>query len=170
MGVHDHKMEAKNEIEKVTAAVVTVSDSRTEKTDLSGKIIVELLQQDGHQVVATSLIPNDSQFIEEKLFELSGQRIQCIVFTGGTGLSPRDVTLDAVRRHFDKTLTGFGELFRFLSFQEIGSAAMLSRAEAGIVGCSLVVSLPGSPNAVRLALEKLIIPELRHIVSQLSRH
>lgn len=169
MGVQKHKKEAEKTIGLIPVVVVTVSDTRTKKTDESGKIICKLIEQAGHEVVELSLVRDEKREIEQKLNECVERGDRCIIFTGGTGLSPRDVTLDVLEKHFQKKVDGFGELFRWLSFQEVGSAAMLSRAAAGIVQRSVVFALPGSPNAVRLAVSRLIIPELRHIISQLDK-
>ena len=151
-------------------AVVTVSDSRTVADDTSGKLIRELLEAKGHQVVLHAIVKDDAEAIRlEVLRALAHGRVDAVIATGGTGVSPRDVTPEAVTPLFEKELAGFGELFRMLSFQEIGPAAVLSRAAAGTSAGKVVYVLPGSSGAVRLALEKLILPELAHLVGQLRR-
>lgn len=168
IGAEDHKHEAER-VDAVKAAVITVSDSRTVETDESGPRIRSLLEEAGHRVIYHDLLPNHAGRIEALLQELLDGEADCIIFTGGTGLSDKDKTLDTVERYFEKRLDGFGELFRMLSYEEIGSAAIMSRAAAGSVNGKLVVSLPGSKAAVSLALEKLLLPELRHIVWQLRK-
>lgn len=153
----------------VDVAVVTVSDSRTEQTDESGRYLREQVAQAGHRLVAYQLIPDDPARLQHVLVGLAATEAQAILFNGGTGLSARDTTYDALSGLLEKTLPGFGELFRMLSWQEIGAAAMLSRATAGTFRGKLVVSTPGSTAAVRLAWDKLIAPELRHLVWELSR-
>jgi len=153
----------------VACAVVTVSDTRTPETDRSGQLIQELLQQAGHSIADYILVPDEPDQIQAHLQRLSQRsEVQTVIFSGGTGIAPRDTTYDAIEQQLDKTLPGFGELFRFLSYQDIGSRAMASRAVAGICGPQLVFSLPGSTNAVRLAMEKLILPELGHLVRLLN--
>ncbi len=154
----------------VPCVVLTISDTRTPQTDQSGLCIREALTAAGHRVVAYAIIPDEPDQIEARLADLSA-RPDCrvVLLTGGTGLSPRDSTCEAVTRMFDKRLDGFGELFRSLSYAEIGAAAMLSRALAGSAGRTAVFVLPGSSGAARLALERLILPELAHMVGQLRR-
>jgi len=167
MGVTDHK-EAAAALGSLKAAVVTVSDTRTEATDASGRALRELIQAAGHEVVAYRLVKDDLETIRATVAELVPQ-VDFLITTGGTGMSPRDVTIEACRPLFTKELEGFGDLFRLLSFQEVGSAAMLSRAAAGSMGRSMVFCLPGSEAAVRLAAERLILPEIRHLISQIRR-
>lgn len=151
-------------------AVISVSDTRTEADDTGGALIKTYLAEDGHQLVAYKVITDDPEKIEEQLLRLlQMDALDVIIFTGGTGIASRDHTPDVVGKHLSKQLPGFGEIFRVLSFQEIGAAAMLSRARAGISGRKAVFCLPGSPAGVRLALEKLILPEIRHLVSELRR-
>ncbi len=168
MGVEEHR-EAAGGLGPVPVALVTVSDSRTAATDVSGPLMRRLVEEAGHQVVLQALIPNDRERIRAVLDEALASPALCLVYSGGTGLGRRDVTLDTVRPFFEKELDGFGELFRALSYQEIGAAAILSRAAAGACRGRLVVCLPGSSAAVRLAFEKLLLPELRHIVRELGR-
>lgn len=152
----------------VQCAVVTVSDSRTLETDTSGALIVELLQQAGFEVATRVIVPDGPERLSPLLQQLRDRgEIQAILLTGGTGLAPRDLTPEVVREHIDVELPGFGELFRMLSWEQVGAAAMLSRAFAGRMGRSIVFLMPGSRNAVRLAMEKLILPELSHLVGHL---
>lgn len=153
----------------VTCAVVTVSDTRSPETDKSGQLIQQLLLGANHVVAAYAIIKDEPAQIQAQI-ELLGQNtnLDVIIFNGGTGIAPRDTTYDAIEKLLEKTLPGFGELFRFLSYQEIGSRAIASRAVAGVYQHKLIFSLPGSSNAVQLAMEKLILPELTHLVSQLK--
>jgi molybdenum cofactor biosynthesis protein B len=154
----------------VRAAVVTVSDTRTPDTDTSGRAIADALQAAGHEVAARDLVRDDAAAIAAAVERHArGGAVQAVIVTGGTGLSPRDVTADALAPLFDKPLPGFGEVFRRLSFDDIGPAAMLSRATAGVVGPAIVFALPGSEHAVRLAMTRLILPELRHIAAELVK-
>lgn len=154
----------------VGCAVITVSDTRTPQTDRSGQTIRELLIESKHRIAAYLLVPDEPEQIQTQLRELCDRAdIDVLIFNGGTGIAPRDTTYDAIAAKLDKVLPGFGELFRFLSYQEIGSRAIASRAVAGTYRNKLVFSLPGSTNAVRLALEKLILPELVHLVAQLAQ-
>lgn len=151
--------------------VITVSDSRTEATDTAGPRASELLTADGHEVIARALLKNDAAAVRALVERhLAQSTPDVILLTGGTGLSARDRTVEAVSPLFTKEIPGFGELFRLVSFQEqIGAAAMLSRAVAGSVDGTLVVSLPGSIAAVELALTRLLLPELRHLIHELRR-
>lgn len=153
----------------VTCAVVTVSDTRTNETDKSGQIIQQLLVNANHAVKAYRIIKDEPAQIQEQIELLGKLKIEVVIFNGGTGIAPRDTTYDAIEKLLSKILPGFGELFRFLSYQEIGSRAIASRAVAGVYQDKLIFSLPGSSNAVRLAMEKLIIPELVHLVSQMRK-
>jgi molybdenum cofactor biosynthesis protein B len=150
-------------------AVVTVSDTRTPETDASGPTIRRLAEAAGHRVIDQRIVPDEVTAVRAALAELLGGGARVILFNGGTGISRRDRTYDVVSAALEKPLPGFGELFRLLSFHEIGAAAMLSRAVAGIIGDVVVFSLPGSPDAVRLAMERLILPELAHLVWELER-
>ncbi len=154
----------------VSCFVLTVSDSRTLETDTSGQAIAALLEAGGHRVTGRQVVkdePADVAGIVRGVLE-SGDT-QVVITTGGTGIAKRDSTYEALVALFEKELDGFGELFRMLSFQEIGPAAMLSRATAGVIAGRAVFLLPGSEHAVRLATERLILPELGHIVGQLER-
>lgn len=151
-------------------AVLTVSDTRTPETDEGGRRIAEALEDAGHRVVARALVRDEPAEIEARLIEwLEAGEAEVIVTTGGTGISLRDTTVEVVERLLDKRLEGFGELFRMLSHREVGAAAMLSRAVAGLAGRAVIFALPGSPAAVRLALDELILPELPHLLRELRR-
>ncbi len=150
--------------------MVTVSDTRTLSTDRGGALAAELFDRAGHLVASRSIVPDDPEQIQAILKRLiDDDRVDVIVLTGGTGLSARDVTPESVRPWVTREIPGFGELFRMLSFQEIGPAAMLSRALAAVIHKTAVFILPGSPAAVRLAMERLILPELGHIVYEIRR-
>jgi molybdenum cofactor biosynthesis protein B len=143
-------------------AVFTTSDTRSPETDESGRIIKEMLAQAGHDVTRYEILPDSPERIRQAATE-NLATVDALIFNGGTGIAPRDSTIEALRPMLAKELEGFGELFRMLSYQEIGSAAMLSRALAGISHGTIVVALPGAPAACRLAMEKLLLPELGHI-------
>lgn len=154
----------------VRCAVLTISDTRTLETDRSGGLICELLREAGHQVVQRLIVPDDEERIRSQVQEwLNDPDVDVVLCTGGTGFSPRDRTYEAVVPLLERHVDGFGELFRVLSYSEIGPAAMLSRALAGTVGGRAVFVMPGSSGAVRLAMEKLILPELGHLLGQLRR-
>lgn len=154
---------------QVRCAIVTVSDTRSLENDRSGQTLRDLLQAAGHRVEAYTLIRDEPTEIRALLETLGSQsHLDALLFNGGTGIAPRDTTYDAIADQLEKTLPGFGELFRWLSYQEIGSRAMASRAVGGIYRGKLVFSLPGSTNAVKLAMEKLILPELVHLVTQMQ--
>ena len=153
----------------ICCAILTVSDSRTAETDRSGSLIRDRLQAAGHQVADYQILPDQPEQIRAQVLAWCGvARIQAILLNGGTGIAPRDTTYDAVEALLEKTLPGFGELFRGLSYAEIGSRAMASRAVAGVCQGKLLFSLPGSTPAVELGIEKLILPELAHLVRQLG--
>jgi molybdopterin adenylyltransferase len=154
----------------IDCAVVTISDTRTPSTDSSGELIQQLLLAAGHKIGRYQIIPDEPIQIRAELDTAIDNipPIQAIVFNGGTGISPRDHTYDAISTALTKTLPGFGEIFRLLSYQDIGSRAISSRAIAGTYRQLLVFALPGSRGAVQLGMEKLILPELRHLVTQLS--
>jgi molybdenum cofactor biosynthesis protein B len=147
-----------------SCAILTVSDTRTAATDTSGGRIRALLEAAGHQVTAYSILPDEPSLVRARLVELVASGIEVVIVNGGTGLAPRDTTYEAVVALLDKRLDGFGELFRALSYAEIGPAAMLSRAVAGVAGRTVIASLPGSSGAVELAMSKLLVPELGHMV------
>ena len=152
----------------VRVALVTASDSRTPDTNEGGRLLRRLIEEAGFSVSADSLLAEDPAALREAVARLAADS-DVVIVTGGTGIGPRDRTPDAVGPLFDRRLPGFGELFRMLSFQDVGPAAMLSRADAGVVGAALVFLLPGSPAAVELAVRRLIAPELTHAVGQLRR-
>ena len=157
--------------ERIRVAVLTISDTRTAETDTGGKIIVDSMQKAGHEVVYRAIVNDDAPQILKSLEGLLTRAdVDAVITTGGTGISARDTTYEVVIRMLDKELDGFGELFRMLSYDEVGAAAILSRAVAGAVGSKFVACLPGSTNAVRLAMEKLLVPEIRHVVFELSKH
>lgn len=163
-----HKSKA-DSVGSVRVAVITISDSRTPATDPNGEYLREQIKNLGHEVVDYRVIPDDPDGLPEALDELSGSGAQVLILNGGTGISKRDNTFDVLSRHLEKVIPGFGELFRMLSYEQIGSAAMLSRATAGTYRGLIVFSTPGSPKAVLLAWEKLILPELQHMVWEMSR-
>lgn len=151
-------------------ALVTASDSRVAADDRSGALARELVEAAGHRVAAAEVVPDEAAPLRRAVeAALARAEVDVVVATGGTGLAPRDVTVEAVSPRFDKAIDGFGEIFRRLSYDEIGAAAMLSRATAGLVGRKAVFLLPGSPAAVRLALRSLILPEIAHLLAQARR-
>jgi molybdenum cofactor biosynthesis protein B len=163
---------------EIRVAIVTASDSRTPATNEGGQLLRRLVEEAGFRVAADMLLTEEPEALREavaravaaeRASDARGDRADVLLITGGTGLAPRDRTPDAIAPLFERRLPGFGELFRMLSFQEIGAAAMLSRAEAGVIGGVLVFLLPGSPAAVELAMRRLILPELAHAVGQLRR-
>ncbi len=157
--------------ERVRVAVLTISDTRTPETDTGGNAIVQLMREAGHEVSRREIVEDDAPRIEVVLQELlTDTSVDAVITTGGTGISARDTTYEVVSRLIDKKLDGFGELFRMLSYEEIGAAAILSRAVAGASGAKFVACLPGSTNAVRLAMEKLLVPEIPHVVFELRKH
>jgi molybdenum cofactor biosynthesis protein B len=150
--------------------VITCSDTRTPDTDISGQLIQRLLKEQGHTVAAYHLVKDEPSKIKAKIkAAVTNKKIQAIIINGGTGISKRDSTFEAVDAMLEKRLVGFGEVFRYLTYQEIGSPAIMSRATAGIVKGRVLFSTPGSENAVRLAMEKLILPELGHFVKELTK-
>lgn len=150
--------------------VITCSDSRTRDTDTSGKLICRLLKSQGHSIVDYQILKDEpadiTNYLEQAVQQPSSH---IIIINGGTGISRRDSTFEAVHKFLEKRLDGFGELFRYLSYKDIGSAAMLSRATAGIRGRHVIFSIPGSQGAVQLAMEKLILPEMSHLVGELNK-
>lgn len=154
----------------VRVALVTASDSRTAADNEGGAVLRRLAEQAGFTIADESLLREEPESLRARVAALvASGAVDAVLVTGGTGLSPRDRTPEAVGGLFERRLEGFGELFRALSFAEIGPAAMLSRADAGVVGNALVFLMPGSPSAVRLAMERLIVPELAHALGQLRR-
>jgi molybdenum cofactor biosynthesis protein B len=149
----------------VRCAVVTVSDTRTLETDRGGQLIVEMLTAGGHDVAGRDIVPDDPRAIEPLVRKLADPAAtDAILITGGTGIAARDQTFESISRLLDKTLPGYGELFRMLSYADIGPAAMLSRAIGGVLNNVIILTMPGSTAAVRLAMEKLIVPEVGHLV------
>jgi molybdenum cofactor biosynthesis protein B len=153
----------------VRCFIVTVSDTRTEATDKSGRAIADMLTAAGHVVTGRTIVKDEPALVRDAVQrQLAATDVQVVIATGGTGITSRDTTFETIDALLDKRLTGFGELFRMLSYQDIGPAAMMSRASAGLACGKIVVSLPGSEAAVRLALDKLLLPELGHLVQQAS--
>ena len=154
----------------LTIALVTVSDTRTPETDVNGRYLREQIESAGHRVHASEIVPDEPARIDESLEALlSSPAVDVILFNGGTGVSRRDRTFDVLERRVERPLPGFGELFRMLSFEQVGSAAMLSRALAGVCRGKVIFSTPGSPAAVQLAWERLISRELQHLVWELRK-
>jgi molybdenum cofactor biosynthesis protein B len=150
-------------------AVVTVSDTRTPQTDVNGQYLRGAVEAAGHIVHSTRIVRDEPAEVESALDQLAAADVQLVLFNGGTGISQRDRTFDVLSAKLEKTLPGFGELFRMLSYEQVGAAAMLSRATAGVYRGKVVVSTPGSPAAVKLAWEKLIAPEIQHLAWELGR-
>lgn len=163
---HRHKAESQG---SVPIAIVTVSDTRTTETDTSGQIIRTLAEAAGHRVAGHRIVKDEPIQVEAALEEFAVSEARLIIFNGGTGISQRDRTYDVISRKLEKTLPGFGEIFRMLSYDQVGAAAMLSRATAGVYRNKVIFSTPGSPDAVRLAVEKLILPEIQHLAWELIR-
>jgi molybdenum cofactor biosynthesis protein B len=162
-----HRREAPN---AVGCAVITVSDTRTLDTDTGGGRAVELLTAAGHRIVERAMVRDEPEPMRDLLLRWRERPdIDAILMTGGTGLGSRDLTFETVSALLDKPLPGYGELFRMLSYQEIGPAAILSRATGGLLGRKILLTMPGSPAAVQLALEKIILPELGHLVREARR-
>jgi molybdenum cofactor biosynthesis protein B len=161
---HHHRQSA---VTEVPTAVVTVSDTRTPETDSGGDSVAELLAGAGHPVVSREIVPDAAEQIAAATRAcLARDDVRAVILTGGTGVAPRDVTPEAVEPLLERVVPGFGELFRTLSYEDIGSAALLSRALAGLVGGKLVFVLPGSRGAVKLAMERLILPEIGHLAAE----
>jgi molybdopterin adenylyltransferase len=165
MSVHEHEKHGRRNL---AVGVITASDSRTPETDESGQLIRRMLEAAGHRVDYYEVLPDDGEKISASIVN-NLPNLDAIVVNGGTGITARDGTTEVVKSLLDKELEGFGELFRMLSYQEIGAAAMMSRAIAGVRHGKFVAALPGSPDACRLAMEKLLIPELGHITYLLSK-
>ena len=166
MSVHEHKEKGQK---SVRCFVITVSDTRDETTDTSGQTIKKFLTDEKHQITGYRIVKDEPAQIDALLNEaLASENVNAVIVNGGTGIAPRDGTFEVVNRFLEKKLDGFGEIFRYLSYLDIGSAAIMSRAAAGTARGKVLISLPGSKGAVALAMEKLILPELRHMVSQLQ--
>ncbi|MFD1708492.1 molybdenum cofactor biosynthesis protein B [Siminovitchia sediminis] len=168
MSVHEHKQHAP---ESVNCAVITVSDTRTEETDKSGKLMKSLLQEHGHEIGYYRIVKDDEASISSAFKEAAEkQAVQAILMNGGTGIAKRDITIETISAFFEKEIVGFGELFRMISYQEdIGPAAIMSRAAAGTYKGKAIFVTPGSSGAVRTAMEKLILHELGHVVRELQK-
>jgi molybdopterin adenylyltransferase len=168
MSVTEHKKEAPN---VVRCKVITISDTRTKDTDKSGKLMIDLLSEAGHEVVDYVIVKDEKEAIRAAVLHgCERTDIDVVLTNGGTGIAKRDVTIETVKEIIEKEIVGFGELFRMLSYTEdIGSAAMLSRAIAGVANDTAIFSTPGSSGAVRLAMTKLILPELGHVVREIRK-
>lgn len=150
--------------------VITCSDTRTQENDTSGRLIRTLLEERGHTVVGYQIVKDDPAEIQLRIAQCAANEVvQAIIINGGTGISRRDSTFEAVNAMLEKRLDGFGEIFRLLTYQDIGSPAIMSRATAGVIKGRVLFSTPGSEHAVRLAMEKLILPELGHLIQQLNK-
>lgn len=164
---HHHRKEAPVAVPTV---VITVSDTRTLETDTGGALVAEFLESGSHPVLARQIVPDEPSAIEAALEAALGEsETRAVILTGGTGVAPRDQTPDTVEPMLDRQVPGFGELFRMLSYEDIGSAALLSRATAGLVRGRVVFVIPGSRGAVRLAMEKLILPEIAHLAGEAQK-
>ncbi|MEK5441528.1 MULTISPECIES: MogA/MoaB family molybdenum cofactor biosynthesis protein [unclassified Fredinandcohnia] len=168
MSVQEHKKATPS---SVRCKVVTISDTRTKETDKSGKLMISLLEENNFKVLQYEVVKDEESFIEKVIREgCEHEEIDVILTNGGTGIAKRDVTIETVTKLLDKEIVGFGELFRMLSYTEdIGSAAILSRAIAGVSNDTAIFSTPGSSGAVKLAMNKLILPELGHVVSEIKK-
>ena len=165
MGLEEHRRKGP---EKVRCAIIVTSDTREAQTDRSGSTINQLLQDAGHEITDYRIVPNSATSVAEAL-EAALESSQVVVVSGGTGVSKKDITVDVVEPLFERKLSGFGELFRHLSYREIGSATIVSRAVAGTIGTTAIFCLPGSEGAVKLAMRELILPEISHIVGELEK-
>ncbi|GAA0380372.1 MogA/MoaB family molybdenum cofactor biosynthesis protein [Bacillus horti] len=168
MSVSKHKKEAPSQVK---CMVITVSDTRTEETDKSGKLMKELLSEKGHVVSQYEIVPDEPTLIRQAVYTgLEDEEVQVILLNGGTGIAKRDTTVETLQKLLEKEMPGYGEIFRYLSYvEDIGSAAILSRAIAGTVQGKAVFSTPGSSGAVRLAMNRIILPELGHVVRELEK-
>ena len=167
MGVKNHR---RHGAKVVVIAILTVSDTRNRRTDETGRVLRQGFEKAGHKVIRQGIVKDEGREIRAWLRDaLRDARIHAIVLNGGTGIARRDVTIETVRPLLEKELAGFGELFRALSYKQIGSAAMMSRALAGVSGRKLLICLPGSPEAARLALSELLLPEMGHMVWEAKR-
>lgn len=167
MSVHEHKKYHTS----ARCIVLTISDTREKKNDKSGNLVIDYLEEAGHQIVKKEIILDDKEAISQAITSAShSEEVDVVLTTGGTGLAARDVTIETVTPLFDKEITGFGELFRMLSYTEdIGSAAIMTRAIAGISNHTAIFAMPGSSGAVKLAMERLIIPELSHVLREVRK-
>ena len=169
MSVEQHKSRSA-ELKSVRCAIITVSDTRTLETDESGSEMARLLRTEKHEVIDRTVVPDEPGKIALVLRHwLGSDGVDALILSGGTGIAKRDGTIEIVRQFLERELPGFGELFRYLSYQQVGSAAMLSRSLAGTAGGKIVFTLPGSKKAVKLGMEKLILPEIRHLIYELRK-
>ncbi len=167
MSYQEHKQKSP---QNINCAVLIISDNRTEDTDESGKLIKQRLSQNGHRIMAYAIVKNEADTIRNKMEELLGQEeLQVIITSGGTGVSHRDVTVETVSPLLEKRMDGFGELFRSLSYQEISTGSVMSRAIAGVAEGKIVICIPGSLGAASLAVDKIILPEIGHMVREATR-
>ena len=158
------------DVSRVRCCVLTISDTRTRSTDKSGQYMLNALLRAGHEITSCEILPDNAHIVGEQVTNLiASDDAEAILITGGTGVAPRDTTYEAIEPLIEKHLDGFGELFRMLSFEQIGAAAMLSRAIAGVRNNTAVFVMPGSTKAVELAMDKLILPQLGHIVGLLNK-
>ena len=168
MNSQSHKEQA-DQKGPVKVALVTCSDTRRSDDDANGIFLKQQIESQGDIVTEMCIIPDEPSVVSKKLEALSRSQAQIIIFNGGTGISPRDNTYDALVAKMDKVLPGFGEIFRMLSYEQVGAAAILSRAVAGVYNKKVIISIPGSPKAVHLAWEKIISPELKHLAWEVAR-
>ena len=167
MTYQEHKHQSPKSI---NCSVIVVSDSRTEQNDESGKYMMQVLKKNNHEVLSYSLLKNDADAIKKRINELLNEEsLQVIITSGGTGISHRDVTVETISPILDKKIDGFGELFRFLTYQQIHTGSIMSRAMAGVARGKVIICLPGSLGAVNLAMEKIILPEIGHMVREATR-
>lgn len=168
MSSQEHRQQAQSQ-GMIAIAIVTVSDTRTPETDSSGQIIRGLAEAAGHRISGYRIVKDEPDQVADALEQFVNSEARLIIFNGGTGISQRDRTYDVISKKLEKVLPGFGEIFRMLSYEQVGAAAMLSRATAGVYKNKVVFSTPGSPDAVQLAVEKLILPEIQHLAWELIR-
>ena len=168
MSIFEHKQNGQTPLKVM---VLTISDTRNEETDKSGQLMMDLLQNENHVMIAYKIVKDEKGLIEAALVEgCQDPGIDVILTNGGTGLAGRDVTIEVIQGIIEKEIPGYGELFRMLSYEEIGAASMLSRAIAGIAKGTLIFATPGSSGAVKLAMEKLILPEMTHIIREIQKN
>jgi molybdenum cofactor biosynthesis protein B len=163
---HQHKA---SQLPPARLSIVTVSDSRTVETDVNGQYMKEQIANAGFTLVDYTIVPDEPDLISALIEAYAQTDVQIILFNGGTGMSKRDTTFDVISRKLEKVMPGFGEIFRMLSYEQVGAAAMFSRATAGIYKGKVIMSTPGSPAAVKLAWEKLIAPEIQHLAWEINR-
>lgn len=168
MAVHEHRHHAKG-IGPIRCRILVVSDTKTDATDESGKLARDILEKAGHQIVFRKIVSNDRSALEREIGDHLAGADDLLMTIGGTGISKRDISVDTVKRAIEKEIEGFGEIFRTMSFREIGTAAMMSRALLGVAGGKVLLCTPGSPAAVKLALEEILLKELPHIVWELRK-